>query len=243
MKKIPASINPDKIVEAIVEVRFNSTLPDEAIFGIIYSAINDQFDDLKKLPIMQMPDAMRTQDPQLRYQPYYHLTSKNSKVILRIGPRVINFIAKAPYIGWSNFSEIVFDALDKISKSKVINVYEKIGVRYVNYFEEAILNDINVVFTVNSDPIKEKETFIRIVKEDEKYTVALQLTNNQTILIDKKENYGSLIDIDYTYTVRKKESHDEIKVIISEAHNKEKSMFFSLLSEKKIESLNPKYEE
>jgi len=43
MDRLPVSINPCPIAEAIFEVRFETTYPGDAIFGIIYNPFKDEF--------------------------------------------------------------------------------------------------------------------------------------------------------------------------------------------------------
>ena len=64
MKKLPFSIDPCPILEAIFEIRFESSFPGDAIFGIVYNEFKDEFQEVEQLPVLQLPAAMRDQ-PQL----------------------------------------------------------------------------------------------------------------------------------------------------------------------------------
>jgi uncharacterized protein (TIGR04255 family) len=68
--KLPKKISPCPIVEAIIEIRFDASLPGDAIFGIIYNMLKDEYTNLEKLPILELPDAIRTTDPNLMYSPH-----------------------------------------------------------------------------------------------------------------------------------------------------------------------------
>lgn len=48
MVELPTSIS-DSIIEATLEVRFESTLPKGALFGIVYKEVGDLFDKVEKL--------------------------------------------------------------------------------------------------------------------------------------------------------------------------------------------------
>jgi len=58
--KIPKKIDPCPIVEAIVEIRFDSNLPGDAIFGVIYNQFKEDYPKFTKLPILQLPEAIRS---------------------------------------------------------------------------------------------------------------------------------------------------------------------------------------
>ena len=70
---IPTKITPCPIVEVIVELRFEADLPDEAVFGVIYSSFRNETGEIEKLPILQLPEALRSTDPNLIYKPHYRL--------------------------------------------------------------------------------------------------------------------------------------------------------------------------
>ncbi|MCE2887858.1 MAG: TIGR04255 family protein, partial [Pseudanabaena sp.] len=77
MQSIPKKITPCPILQAVVELRFETVLPSDAVFGILYSLLSSQYNTFEKLPILQIPEILRSQDPNLRYQPAYKLIDDN----------------------------------------------------------------------------------------------------------------------------------------------------------------------
>ena len=69
--RLPKALDPSPIKEAVVEIRFETPLPSEAVFGVVYNAIHDGYPELEKLPILQVPEAVRAADPNLMFQPHY----------------------------------------------------------------------------------------------------------------------------------------------------------------------------
>ena len=94
---LPVSISPCPIQEAVVEIRFSTTKPADAVFGILYAKVNQNFTSTNPLPILQIPEAIRSQDPNLTYQPHYVLS--RGDLNLKIGPKVLVFSCVAPYSG------------------------------------------------------------------------------------------------------------------------------------------------
>ncbi|MDZ7758957.1 MAG: TIGR04255 family protein [Desulfovermiculus sp.] len=68
--KIPKRIDPCPIVEALYEIRFEPNYPSDAIFGLIYKAMKQEFDSFEKLPILELPETIRSTDDVLEYKPY-----------------------------------------------------------------------------------------------------------------------------------------------------------------------------
>ena len=77
MNRLPVSIQPCPIVEAIFEIRFESSYPRDAIFGIIYKQFKDEFHKVIQLPVLQLPAAVREQDPNLKFTPHYKISADN----------------------------------------------------------------------------------------------------------------------------------------------------------------------
>ena len=122
--QLPKKITPCPIEEVVVEIRYESLLPAEAIFGVVYNALNNSYPNLEPLPILQIPEFIRTQDPILIFQPHHRLRRDNYS--LQIGPKVISVVVGKEYPGWIAYkSEIhaVFGKLDELLRcGKVITL-------------------------------------------------------------------------------------------------------------------------
>jgi uncharacterized protein (TIGR04255 family) len=68
--QLPKKISPCPITEAIVELRFESDIPNDAVFGIVYQDFKTDYPVLEDLPILQLPESIRKQDKALHYKPY-----------------------------------------------------------------------------------------------------------------------------------------------------------------------------
>ena len=103
---LPKQINPCPIYEAVVEIRFNSSLPSDAVFGVVYNQLKDSYQNNEQLPILQIPELVRNNDPNLKFQPYYKL--KRDNYVIQIGPHVLSLsVTDNSYTTWEDyFSEI-----------------------------------------------------------------------------------------------------------------------------------------
>ena len=103
MVNLPKKIAPCPIVEAILEIRFNSSLPEDAIFGVLYNQFKDEYPKFEQLPILQLPAAVRSQDPNLRYSQHYK--TMQDHFVLQVGPRSFSISNVETYVGWETFSK------------------------------------------------------------------------------------------------------------------------------------------
>ncbi len=238
--KLPKKINPCPIIESIVELRFDSQIPQDAIFGIVYNEFKKEYSNLQELPILQLPEMVRKTDPNLRYKPYYKLTSEDNKFIFQIGGRVYSLINTRPYDGWAIFFGKIKDLISRLKKMSIIDYYTRIGIRYINGFDFNILEKVNLSINLSDTNLKDYESAIRINVPSNKFISTLQVINDALIKkIDTVTNIkGSVIDID-TYIENPK---NDIVKNIEEGHLEEKKLFFSLLNEEFInKELNPEY--
>src|SRR6056297_2228219 len=88
MIRIPKSIHPCPIIDAISEIRFNPSTDPDAVYGVLFSAFRRNFSVTEKLPITQIPQEIRESDGSLFWQPHYRM--KNDDFVIQIGPRVIS---------------------------------------------------------------------------------------------------------------------------------------------------------
>ena len=137
--KLPKKIEPCPILEAVIELRFSTSFPHDAIFGIIYKEFKDLYPKVEPLPILQLPEIVRREDKNLLYKPYYKLHSRDS-YILQVGARMISLVRLAPYSGWREFSERFRYIAKKVDELKIIDSYVRIGIRYINEFEGNIFD-------------------------------------------------------------------------------------------------------
>ena len=120
MNQLPKKISPCPIKEVICEIRFHSNLPEEAIFGVLYSKLQTEYTKVERLPILQLPQVVRSQDPNLNYAPHYKLSNKNT--IILIGPKVFSLANVGEYVGWHHFSNTIYKTHEKVKDVVISNI-------------------------------------------------------------------------------------------------------------------------
>src|SRR5687768_13516679 len=99
--RLPKKIEICPIIDAVIELRFESNLPPEIIPGIVYGKFGKRYPKTEKLPLMEVPSSLRDSDPNLMYSPVYKLF--NESFIFQIGPRVFSVLCPKEYKGWTSF--------------------------------------------------------------------------------------------------------------------------------------------
>jgi uncharacterized protein (TIGR04255 family) len=237
--KIPKKIE-SPITEAVFQVRFVKNFPGDALYGILFE-IFKKFPNVNSqaLPVLQIPQQMRDADPNLLYQPYYRAIDNN--FIFSVGPQTIIFSSLQPYSGWSAWIGFMDPILDFIKKTEIIRKVEGIGLRTIDIFDKNIFEYINAGINICGNKILSRPS--SFFSEFEQDNLRMRLNVGNTANIDGVLTDKSLVDIDCiyplscdgdTFFVKYKEIRDKM-------HLANKKVFFGLLQEPLIQSMNPEY--
>lgn len=238
MQQLPKKITPCPIKQTIFEMRFNSELPDDAIFGILYNEFRDTYKKVEQLPILQLPPVVRSQDPNLIWAPHYKLS--NEKSTIQIGPKVFSLVYSDDYDGWDNFSKEILDNYEKANNSNVIKEVNRIALRYINVFEEInILDNADFTARLGSESLNHQKINFSVEIPSEKGVSQLKIINNAEVMMNNTKSKGSLIDIDSAVDFK---DFDSFSDAIEYSHKKEKELFFRVLGEEYIGTLKTEFD-
>ncbi|MCB0737807.1 MAG: TIGR04255 family protein [Bacteroidetes bacterium] len=239
--ELPVKINICPIVDAVMEIRFNAKVHSNAIFGMIYSNLRHDYQDVEKLPILQLPEQLRDSDSTFKFKPQYKIKSESGYTV-QIGPNVVIIGSEIPYSGWNNFKEKISEILKSIFNSDMGIVVNRLGLRYINFFELDALERINLEISVNSPLKLESPTIIRTSVPLNGYSNNLQLANGVERLVKDNSLNGSIIDIDTYKEYVDTSFENDYMSEIERAHSVEKELFFSLLKPEFLQELKPEYD-
>lgn len=237
--KLPKSINPCPIVEAVIEIRFDTIVPQNAVFGIIYNGLKSLLEvEPTNLPILQIPENIRLNDSSFKFKPHYEF--KKGDDVIQVGPDVLLYSIGHNYRGWDESSNDIYRLLEEVFNLKFIKNINRLGLRYINFFEEEIYDSINIDINLNGEPINYNKTILNTSFNHGTFSSTLRISN-----ISKVNNKdGSIIDID-TYCDLELPVEDDIneKVVklIEEGHLEEKKLFYSLLKKEYTDKIEVKY--
>ncbi|MEZ5919204.1 MAG: TIGR04255 family protein [Alphaproteobacteria bacterium] len=238
--KVPKKITPCPIKEAIFELRFETDLPEEIIPGILFNKLNNVFDKgVERLPILEMPEVIRVNEPGLKYAAHHVFLSEQYK--LQIGPRAFSIICPGKYVGWTEFKKMIEFILGVIEEVNLVKKAERTGLRYVNVFEsENVYQNLKMDFSIdNNTLIGEKNS----ISSEFSYSDFLCLLKISNLHRNQDKNQISIVDIDIIKNISDDASPDFLD-LVSRSHDAEKEIFFGLLKDEYLaNNYNPEYED
>jgi uncharacterized protein (TIGR04255 family) len=237
--RLPRKISPCPIVEAVVELRFTANIPHDAVFGVLYNALREYYGKVEGLPILQLPEALRIKDPNLIYKPTHKLS--NSNFALQVGPKVVTLSNINEYIGWNDFYVKILELFKIINKLQIINKSELLLLRYIDFFEKNIYDNLNLQISLSGSPLSSLSKNVNTEIQENSYIHTLRISDKAVIEMGTKKLTGSIIDITTQLNLNEIAFFNSCGNILNNIHKKQKELFFKLLKEEFILSLNPEY--
>jgi uncharacterized protein (TIGR04255 family) len=238
--KLPKSISPCPIREAVAEVRFTANVPPDAVFGITYQALKSGHAQAEPLPILSLPADLRTKDRDFAHQPHYRLRSE--KTVVLVGPQVISVGMQGEYPGWTAHCRSVTDIMARFHDSGIMARTLRLGLRYISFFAFDIYPNLLLKILVDDTSLEGDETFFKTVLSGKGCRSLLQVGKGLA-LRNKPGEHGSIIDIDSFTTETEGDFMPVLESFLQNAHQTEKELFFRLLKPEFLKTLNPVYDD
>lgn len=234
--RIPRKITPCPIASSVAEIRFTSNSPADAVLGLAVAGLRHEFKGYQKLPIADLPSAVRDQERDLEYAPHYELHS--DKYMMRVGPKCFSVAHKGEYPGWSELGPTIVRLMTMFFKTSIIKEISRGSIRYTNFFASDVFDHLVANLTLENKPLNSNETMLRTIIRWEGLSHILLVTNTA----EKDGLRGSVLDIDTLYSGQTEGIIADYAGILERLHQAEKSLFYSLLKPGFVASLNPEYE-
>ena len=241
MLVLPRRISPDPIVDSTVEIRFDPLIDRNAVFGVIYYALREQFPTVEPLPVTQIPEPLREADPFFAFRPQYRIYNERYQVL--VGYNVLTISVLGTYPGWSEFFSTIQSVYAKVVPLGVVGPVKRLGVRYISFFEGNILDRLKLHLTIPGHEQIQSPVTIRIELPSGQFVNALSLANHTTLQQTGTNisRVGSIIDIDTSVVTETLNFSEQANELINGAHQSEKELFYSLLTDDFLAELNPEY--
>jgi uncharacterized protein (TIGR04255 family) len=238
----PKFLEKDLVAEAVFEIRFISSFPEEALAGLLYNHYKDRASNgLEKLPHLQVPEFIRKQDPNLQFMPLYRISMGN--LIIQVGSNNASLIntGSGHYLGWSEFFEKIKDFVSVTIKMTAISEITRCSLRYIDFLERNVTDVCNISL---NNSIKYDRQQIRNTEMYRNGNFHIKTTMATGVILENssegKKLKGSIIDTDVSLEMKLPER--ELPANINNMHDIAKEVFFSLLKPEYIKELGPKYE-
>ncbi len=174
--QLPIRINPCPIVEAIFEVRFSAKESWATIPGLLYNHIRGRFHEQKQLPLAQVPEDLRRQDPGMAYLPLMQFISPD--FLIQLGPQVVGLATKPKnYPGWTVIRNELEWLLACLKEGGFIQEVERLSARYIDFFHEDIFSNLKLSVQAGDRPITGGQTDLTTVLRRDPIVIRLHVTN------------------------------------------------------------------
>lgn len=241
-KILPHMINCKCVYQAIIELQYQSTMPVELLAVKLADSLGDEYNLPYKTPAQDVPQIVRQNTPGLEKAICYNIKSIHDIFNIGIGQGIISLqIINFSYGTWDVFIQEFKKIYEKINS--YIDKNERIGVRYINVFNNNVLTNLNIDLNVYDESILKQPLILTWQNEDDKHTIKTSLINKATINYNNLQtgelkviNDASIIDIDCISMKLNNQSTDLLEAI-TENHNIVKRRFFGLFSENYIKEV------
>ncbi|WP_163444736.1 TIGR04255 family protein [Flavobacterium columnare] len=241
--KIPKSIEPDRIKDAIIEVNFESELPNEVNLGMFFSVLkNDYKYSNKPIGTKQLTSNSMNFDKEITLSLGGISLFYNDKIKFQINNNSIAFNCLEKYLLWDNYSNEIKKVLNLVSSTGTIKKIKRVGVRYISEYSQIDLKDnTNFSFTFGFPNVVSNNYSFSTEFDLKDFRVVLNLSNKIPIVINNVIVPTSVIDIDVVKNNLDINEFNNLFEIINLAHDLEKEVFFQILKEDFLVKLNPQY--
>ncbi len=238
--RLPTRITPCSIINAVVEIRFQTEVSASFVPGMIYSAVQERFPKRTELP-HPFPDAENL-FPELRYNPV--VVMQGEQLALHVGPRsfFLGMATGAEYPGWSAYREALAWVLERIRPLSIVTNPERLGLRYTDFFPYPLSQCLQVDLAVGGKSETDQPLQIVSTLPRERLQCRVQITHPAIKDAEKNSQQGTLLDVDMGFTVPTDKFWEATVAAFDHAHKVQKRLFFGeLLKASFLATLNPEY--
>lgn len=229
ISKLPSKIKNNNLLGAIIEIRFDEISSAEEIVWSLFSEIKDSFSSPIKQPIAEMPREIRARDESLKKCILYTIDSNDKIYRIGCGDGIITLeISSFKYTTWNDFYLKFSDIFDKVCG--FIKQIERVGVRYINVFNNSNYNDFKIDLNIDDKSLEEDALQLVFNCNVNDRVVKINFLNKAQYYVGEETyNDAIILDIDAIYV--KKIDKKEIKGIINGNHSVVKKVFFGMCKE------------
>ncbi len=233
---LPDRITPDAIIEALVEMRFETSDLPEIVVGRLIDAAHWMDYAQSRLPTADIPQAMRESDAELRFQPVLELRRQDGLRAVKLGGRVLSYHITTSYPGWAAFQREIREVVEHIYQKTRGVSFVRLGFRYINLFypEKHFIHgigDTNLAVSLQGEKITSSLN-LNYVKKDGPHSMTVRIATPDVVVGTLAPGFTLLCDIDLSTTdTRLPTNIDDTMAWIDRAHDLEKAEFFRLIPE------------
>ncbi|TPG41225.1 TIGR04255 family protein [Sphingomonas koreensis] len=243
MGELPKKLSRDAILEALLEIRFDTKQVGEVLVGRLASAALFEGYSVSRLPISGIPAEAREADENLRFQPTLQMASPSPGELVKIGSHVISLHVVAPYPGWDALSERLKLMIETLFEA-VRDVYiSRLGLRYINaitpHHGVNRISDLQFRAELGGKQVNSEMVVSHRFEVDSESQGTISLATPSFVSgPNLPTECAAFVDIDiFTTRALGRTEPERVFDWVEKAHDAEKTAFFGLFSDAQIEKL------
>lgn len=218
--KLPKKISPDNITNSLVHISYWSSIPNIPSIGYIYGHLSSK-------------NYIYIDNESIENHLYVN-EEKGVKVQFSLfnDVKILSFNCIDSYLGWEKYSEEINSIIKTLIENGVVSKVHKVKLQYSSLFQENVFDNLRLTLDVGNLKSSRHDYSLK----DQKYNVEIFLDIN----LEETSDYKIEVSVE---NLEEKEltKISEFAKLLNEVHLREKKVFFSLISEKKLIELNPEY--
>jgi len=240
-ERLPVRIARCPIVEAIFEARFASPEPWTTMPGLLFAQIREKYPEQKDLPLTQLPEEVRRQNPALMILPLIQFLGE--KFLIQLGPRVVSLVTKPnAYPGWPAIEQELRWLVERLKAAGFVGETERVSARYIDFFDGDVFGGLRLGLQINDKPLQGTQTDITTLLRRAALSIRLQVTNGAIVATKEGPKTGSVLDVDGWFGPMDADLFGNGLARFGEAHHTIKGLFFGLIKPELLSKLEPVYE-
>uniref|UniRef100_UPI00261759E7 TIGR04255 family protein n=1 Tax=uncultured Campylobacter sp. TaxID=218934 RepID=UPI00261759E7 len=106
---VPKKLSPIPLLLSAINIKFDSNIPTDAVFGILYQNFQNDLGTFNSfpMPIVNIPLEIREKEDSLKFMPVYTLLDDGKRYSLQIGGKVASIVYDKAhgkeYGGWRDY--------------------------------------------------------------------------------------------------------------------------------------------
>lgn len=246
--KVPSRLGKEPLLDVVCGVNFRSKLPAASMLpGLLLPVLEGSQTKFEALPIAQLPQIVRDQNPALLNAPEMRVIVDDQFAIL-IGSQWLGVGCLMPYPGWARFKDMILKVFSIFKNASFIEKIERHSIKYVDFFPTVSgggeISRFNAKIEIAGRRLSSQATQLRTEILEGPFLHAVTIVAPATVSRSGGNEEGSIVDVD-THRIQQYESVNEflsaMPILLDEIHTANKNFFFDMLSEKLVDELEPHY--
>lgn len=242
----PKRLKREPLIEAIWQVQFESPNAGDALPGLLYAKLRDDYPNLQllRLPVAEIPAAVAEFDPTLRFAAKVRLEAPKAPFLWQVGDRVATLNGRRPYVGWELFKAAILDLMGIIEHSGLVPQPLRHSLRYIDLLTLDAPPDLSAVqlsMQIGAHAIRKLPLHVRVELPDGECLHVIQVATPARVQLPEGVREGSVVDLE-TFMTKPLAGWGEARNQLEDLHDRSKRLFFEhLLTAQAIEALEPEY--